>query len=140
MWALDVFTRDAIRRDTGGRRPGQAAAVATARRAVAGGGLPPLVAVRDRDGGRRAARERARRRARVLDYRRLEARHTEAEAELAAIRAQNEALRRRTRQLKSDPVAIEQEIRDQLGYVRTGEVLFTIRDAPVTTGKPAPPR
>lgn len=75
-----------------------------------------------------------------LDYRRLEARHAEAEAELAAIRAQNEALRRRARQLKSDPVAIEQEIRDQLGYLRAGEVLFTIRDAPAPAVKPAPPR
>lgn len=64
-----------------------------------------------------------------LEYRQMEARHAEAEAQLAAARAQNEALRQRNRQLKSDPVAIEREVRDQLGYAREGEVVFTIRDA-----------
>lgn len=65
-----------------------------------------------------------------LEYRRLEARQAEARAQLAARRAENEALQRSIRQLKTDPAAVEREIRAQLGYARRGEVVFTIRDAP----------
>lgn len=75
-----------------------------------------------------------------LEYRRLEARVAEAEAELAGIRAQNQALQHRARRLKSDPVAIEREVRDQLGYAREGEVVFTIRDAPAPSPAPAAPK
>lgn len=65
-----------------------------------------------------------------LQFRQMEQRRVEALAQLEQKRAQNEALRRRIRQLKSDPVAIEHEIRSQLGYARPGEVVFSVREAP----------
>lgn len=70
-----------------------------------------------------------------LEWRRLEQRHAGAVAQLAARRAENETLRRRIREMKSDPAAIEREIRGQLGYARPGELVFTVRDAPA----PRPP-
>lgn len=72
-----------------------------------------------------------------LEYLRMERRHAEAVAQLETRRAENEALRRRIRQLKSDPVAIEREIREQLGYVRPGEVVFSVREAPATPAERA---
>lgn len=75
-----------------------------------------------------------------LEFRRLERRYADAAAQLAARRAENEALQRRIRQLKSDPEAIAVEIRGQLGYVKPGEVVFTVRDAPpkISAAPPLP--
>jgi cell division protein FtsB len=75
-----------------------------------------------------------------LEYRALARRHAEAVAQLQARRAENEALRRRIRQLKSDPAAIEREIREQLGYVRPGEVVFSVREAPARPDGATPGR
>lgn len=75
-----------------------------------------------------------------LEYTRLRHRLTDAQAQLAARRAENAELQRRIRQLKTDPVAIEREVRDQLGYAKPGEVVFTVRDAPAPADRPAPAR
>lgn len=70
-----------------------------------------------------------------LELRRTQQRHAEAVARLDEQRARNRALRDQVRRLKSDPAAIEREIRAQLGYVRPGELVFTVRD-----GAPATPQ
>jgi len=56
-------------------------------------------------------------------------------AALSAIRQENTALREKIRRLNDDPTAIESLAREELGYIRPGELLFILRDAP----KPAKP-
>jgi cell division protein FtsB len=46
-------------------------------------------------------------------------------AEIAALRAENSALRRQAEQLRSDPIAIEQAARETLGLIRPGEIAVT---------------
>ncbi len=75
-----------------------------------------------------------------LEYARLRRRLDQAQAELAARRAENARLQRQIRQLKADPAAIEREVREQLGYVKPGEVVFTVRDVPAPEGRKAPAR
>jgi cell division protein FtsB len=61
----------------------------------------------------------------------LRARRTFAEAarDLARLRQQNAALRNSARNLRTDPGAIEAAAREELGLIRPGEILVTIRDA-----------
>jgi cell division protein FtsB len=44
-------------------------------------------------------------------------------AQLSALRAENEALRRRADSLRRDPAVIEQVARETLGFVRAGELI-----------------
>jgi cell division protein FtsB len=41
-----------------------------------------------------------------------------------AIAAQNEALRREIQALRDDPTALERAVREELGYVKPGEIVF----------------
>ena len=56
--------------------------------------------------------------------------YEEAEASLNALKAENVRLRDRMRRLNEDRSAVEALAREDLGYIRPGEVLFIIRDAP----------
>jgi cell division protein FtsB len=56
--------------------------------------------------------------------------YEEAEASLNALKAENARLRDRMRRLNEDRSAVEALAREELGYIRPGEVLFIIRDAP----------
>jgi cell division protein FtsB len=47
------------------------------------------------------------------------------EAQIAALRAENVALRRRAEALRRDPAAIEAVARERLGFLRPGEILVT---------------
>jgi cell division protein FtsB len=42
----------------------------------------------------------------------------------AALGAQNEALRREIQALREDPAALERAVREELGYVKPGEIVF----------------
>jgi cell division protein FtsB len=63
---------------------------------------------------------------------RLRARRQYAQeaAAVDAIRRQNASLRERIQRLKDDPRAIESIAREELGFIRPGELLFILRDAP----------
>lgn len=50
-------------------------------------------------------------------------------AALAALRLENAQLRERIRRLREDPRAIESIAREELGFIRPGELLFIVRDA-----------
>lgn len=51
-----------------------------------------------------------------------------AAAELARIRQENAGLREHARRLRHDPAAIEAVARGELGLLRPGEILITIKD------------
>jgi len=51
-----------------------------------------------------------------------------AARELARLRQQNAALRERVRRLSNDPSAIEAVARGELGLMRDGEIVVTVRD------------
>lgn len=62
-------------------------------------------------------------------------RERDAEAEaLAAVEAENEALRRYVEQLESDPATIERIARERFGMIRPGERLYRFADAPTDRG------
>jgi cell division protein FtsB len=42
----------------------------------------------------------------------------------AALAAQNESLRREIQALREDPAALERAVREELGYVKPGEIVF----------------
>jgi cell division protein FtsB len=51
-------------------------------------------------------------------------------ARVAALRIENVALQRENRRLREDPAAIEELARRELGLIKPGEIVFTIRDTP----------
>jgi len=51
-------------------------------------------------------------------------------ARVAALRQENESLRRDIRRLQDDPSAIEERARRDLGLIKPGEIVFTIREVP----------
>ena len=53
-----------------------------------------------------------------------------ATANLHRIRRENDALRETARLLRNDPAAIEAIARGELGLIRRGEILVTIRTLP----------
>jgi cell division protein FtsB len=61
----------------------------------------------------------------------LRARHAydQASASLTALRAENARLRENMRRYAEDPAAIEFLAREELGFIRPGEILFIVRDA-----------
>ena len=63
------------------------------------------------------------------------------EAELKAVvsrlRLDNQALQREMRRLENDPAAVEEAARRDLGFVRPGETLVILRDAPSVAPAPA---
>lgn len=55
--------------------------------------------------------------------------YEQAAAELDAVRRENAGMREKIQRLKDDPAAIESIARDELGFIRPGELLFILRDA-----------
>ena len=53
-----------------------------------------------------------------------------ASAKLQAQRAENARLREHVRRLREDPELIESIAREELGFIRPGELLFIVRDVP----------
>lgn len=56
------------------------------------------------------------------------------EADNGAVARENERLRRDVRALQGDPAALEQAAREDLGYVRPGELVFKLDDE-LATGR-----
>ena len=52
-----------------------------------------------------------------------------AEASLMKLRGENARRREQVRLYREDPAAIESLVREELGFVRPGELLFIVRDA-----------
>ena len=52
--------------------------------------------------------------------------------DLYALREENQRLKVNMERLKSDPTAIEEEARKNLGLIRPGETLVIVKDAPAT--------
>jgi cell division protein FtsB len=74
-----------------------------------------------------------------LELKRLEQRHADAIARLAALRADNAALQASIRRMRTDPSAIEEAVRRELGYSKPGELVFTVRPArPPAPSAPQP--
>lgn len=59
-------------------------------------------------------------------YRRLEAEGRRASAENREILRENARLRREVRALQGDPAALERAAREELGFVRPGELIFKL--------------
>ena len=66
---------------------------------------------------------------------------TEAlQADITRLRLENQRLLDQARRLKSDPAALEEEARKDLGMIRPGETLVILRDAtPAPATTPAAP-
>jgi cell division protein FtsB len=47
-----------------------------------------------------------------------------------ALSDQNEALRREINALRKDPAALERAVREELGYVKPGEIVFHLEEEP----------
>ena len=61
------------------------------------------------------------------------------EAQVAALRFENQRLQHESRRLLSDPTAIEEAARGMLGFVRPGETLVVLHDPqPAPAQAPAP--
>ena len=61
--------------------------------------------------------------------------HQAVSIELQRIRQENGALRREVDRLRTDPDAIEELARQELGFISPGEKVFIIRDARPADGK-----
>jgi cell division protein FtsB len=59
-------------------------------------------------------------------YRKMQDDLEEIDRKNAALRAQNHDLRREVRHLRTDPAAITQVARDELGLVKPGEIVIQI--------------
>lgn len=66
----------------------------------------------------------------MLANRRAQARYQAAQRALEAERQRNATLREEVRRLKSDPAAIEEAARRDLGLMKPGEKLFILKDLP----------
>jgi cell division protein FtsB len=64
----------------------------------------------------------------LLEGLRARASYRQAEASLNRLRAENRQLRETMRLYRDDKAAQEQLVRETLGYIRPGEVLFIVRD------------
>ncbi len=69
----------------------------------------------------------------------LQLRRTEAAlaASVASARLDNQRLKDERERLQSDPDTIERTIREQLGFIRPGEVTVVVHDTPAVS--PSPP-
>ena len=73
-----------------------------------------------------------------LELRRSQQRKAEVEAALVARRAENAVLQSRIQRMRTDRAAIEESVRQQLGYAKPGELVFTVREPrPQAPAKPS---
>jgi len=64
----------------------------------------------------------------LMDTLRARKAYTAARQDLAHLKQENAALRDEARRLRSDPATIESVARGELGLVKPGEILVTIKD------------
>jgi cell division protein FtsB len=70
----------------------------------------------------------------LLDGLRAQRSQRAAMRALARLRQENDALREQARRLRDDPDTIEAVARAELGLMRAGEILVTVRDLGSSTG------
>jgi len=64
----------------------------------------------------------------LMDTIRARRAYTIASRDLDRVKRDNEALRDQARRLRNDPTTIEAVAREELGLMRPGEILVTIKD------------
>jgi len=64
----------------------------------------------------------------LMDTIRARRSYTVAARDLDRLKRDNEALRDQARRLRNDPTTIEAVAREELGLMRSGEILVTIKD------------
>ncbi|HUK88279.1 MAG TPA: septum formation initiator family protein [Terriglobales bacterium] len=64
--------------------------------------------------------------------------YRQLQQQIEDLQKQNQQLTEHIQALKSDPAAIEKEAREQLRYVRPGEVIYVVPPAKARTQPPAP--
>lgn len=69
----------------------------------------------------------------IMVYRQKQKEYRELQEKNRNLQQQNESLEQQIKSLKTDPQAIEKEAREQLHYVRPGEVVYTTPPKPATT-------
>ena len=74
----------------------------------------------------------------ILATRMASSQESYLEDRIAALKADNDALREQARRLREDPALIEEVARRELGMIRPGEHVFIIRPAPGETGGATP--
>lgn len=62
----------------------------------------------------------------LMVYEQKRSEYRQLEEQNRVIQQQNQELERQIKALKTDPQAIEKEAREQLHYVRSGEVVYTV--------------
>jgi cell division protein FtsB len=62
----------------------------------------------------------------LVVYQQKQSESTQLQVQVEGLKRQNDALSQRIRSLKSDPQTIEREAREQLRYVRPGEMIYTL--------------
>ena len=67
----------------------------------------------------------------VLKVRQLEREKADLEARVVALQEKTDDLRRRVRDMQTDPFLYEKLARERLGLVRPGEVVYDFRENPV---------
>ncbi len=71
---------------------------------------------------------------------RVRAEQSALEAQVAALRFENQRLQQESRRLVTDPAAVEEAAREMLGFVRPGETLVVLHDPQAaSTQAPAAP-
>jgi cell division protein FtsB len=71
-----------------------------------------------------------------LAARRMRHEYEAARAEVIRVRIENQRLQQEGRRLETDPAAVEETARRELGFVRPGETLIVIRDATPAPSRP----
>jgi cell division protein FtsB len=64
----------------------------------------------------------------LMDTIRARRAYSNAARDLDRLKRDNVALRERARRLRTDPATIESVARGELGLIRPGEIVFTIKD------------
>ena len=75
----------------------------------------------------------------LIERTRAHRQYEQEAAALEAVRQENAAMRDKILRLKDDPAAIESIAREEMGFVRPGELLFILRDAPKPAAHTPPP-
>jgi len=72
----------------------------------------------------------------LVVYQQKQSESVQLQVQVEGLKRQNEQLTQRVTALKSDPQAIEREARTQLGYVRPGEMVYTLPAKPLSASQP----
>jgi len=72
----------------------------------------------------------------LVVYQQKQSESSQLQTQVEGLKRQNDQLAQRVRALKSDPQTIEREAREQLRYVRPGEMIYTLPAKPMSASQP----